>query len=110
MSTNTPKVDATTAQALVANLAAGLKPFLATARTILRNDHREIYDAAVAAVSRGEAVETVMVTISDGEIVCSLVLLDPRSTLPQPLFSMSAQGMSGEPDEPFEPLPYALLN
>ena len=108
MSTSKPRVDGQTAQAIVSNLAAGLKPFLATARTILRNDHRETYDAAVAAVSRGEAVEVVMVEIRAGEIVCSLVLLDPRSTLPQPLFSMSAKGMAG--GEPDEQIPYALLN
>ena len=108
MSTSKPRVDGQTAQAIVSNLAAGLKPFLATARTILRNDNREIYDAAVAAVSRGEAVETVMVTISDAGLVASLVLLDPRSSLPQPLFSMSAKRTTG--GEPDEQIPYALLH
>ncbi len=108
MSTSKPRVEEQSAEAIVANLAAGLKPFLAAARTILRNDHREIYDAAVDAVSRGEAVETVMVEVRAGEIVASLLLLDPRSTLPQPLFSMSAKGTSG--GEPDEQIPYALLN
>ena len=108
MSTSKPRVDGQTAQAVLSNLAAGLRPFLALARTALRNDHRETYDAAVDAVSRGDAGEVVMVEIRAGEIVCSLVLIDPRSSLPQPLFSMTAKRTSG--GAPFEPLPYAELH
>ena len=102
------KVDVKTAQAILSNLATGLRPFLTLARTALRDDHNNIYREAVRAVAAGEATETIIVTINGGDLVASLVLLDPRSTLPQPLFSMSAKGMSG--GEPDEQIPYALLN
>ena len=108
MSTSTPRVDGQTAQAIVSNLAAGLRPFLTLARTALRDDHNNIYREAVRAVADGQATETIVISINGGDLVASLVLLDPRSTLPQPLFSMSAKGMSG--GEPDEQIPYALLN
>lgn len=106
MKTSKVGVEPNTAAAISLKLAFGLRPFLALVRTALRDDHAEIYRDAVRAVAAGEAVETVMITINGGDLVASLVLLDPRSTLPQPLFSMSAKG--GEP--PFEPKAYAELN
>lgn len=101
-----PTIDPATANAVIASVCGGLRPFLALGREIMKRDYPKSFEAATVAVAANRAVEVITIMVRPRGVVVTLALCDPASQPPEPLFSLT--GITGEP--PFESLPYAVLN
>ena len=84
----TPTIERATAEAIIARAADGLAPFLALCRKMLATERAEVFAEATRAVNAGEAVQNVIIEVTQDGLRISLVLIDPKSTLPAPLFCL----------------------